>query len=189
MEKIRTFIAVLLPAEVRSRLAEVKKQLIATKADVKWVSEENFHITLKFLGSIDAAKLDAVTDAVREAVESMNRFEIFLEGAGAFPRPSSPRVIWVGVKTGKDQLKEIARRVDTALEKLGFPREDRPFTGHVTLGRARSSQGVAPLRESIDKLRDESIGTVMVDSVAVMRSDLHPTGPIYTALRKVELVA
>ncbi|MDI6829393.1 MAG: RNA 2',3'-cyclic phosphodiesterase [Armatimonadota bacterium] len=188
MEKIRTFIAVLLPSEVRSRLAEVEKRLIAAGADVKWVPEENFHITLKFLGGLEESKLNAVANAVSEALESTSKFEILLEGAGAFPRSSSPRVIWVGVKSGEDRLRDIAGRIETSLEKLGFQREGRPFSGHVTLGRVRTPRGLPRLREAIDELKDEFIGTVMIDSVAVMKSDLHPTGPTYTALRLVELI-
>ncbi|MBP6964421.1 MAG: RNA 2',3'-cyclic phosphodiesterase [Armatimonadetes bacterium] len=183
MEKIRTFIAVKLPGEVRRRLAEIEKRLMESGADVKWVPEENFHITLKFLGGVEQAKMSGVREAVERAASGVRPFDLGFAGVGSFGRPT--RVVWVGIESGRDELRSLAALVDGELAGVGFPREDRPFGAHVTLGRVRSPRGAESLRERIEELKNERAGSAPVDGVSVMRSELRPGGPVYTALADV----
>ncbi len=180
MEKIRTFIAVRLPAEVRRRLMQIEKRLMQSGADVKWAPEENFHITLKFLGDVEQARIPAVEEAVRRAVSGLDAFDLTLAGVGAFGRPL--RVVWVGITSGSGELKSLAGRVEDALAEVGFPKEDRPFSAHVTLGRVRSPRGVERLRECIESLKNEPAGDVHVAGVTVMKSELRREGSTYTPI-------
>lgn len=180
MVKARIFIAVRLPAEIRRRLMQIEKRLMESGADVKWVPEENFHVTLKFLGDVEQDRMAAVTEAVQCAVSGIEPFELSLAGVGAFGRPL--RVVWVGITSGGDELKSLANRVEDALAAIGFPREERPFSAHMTLGRVRSPRGLARLEQCIESLKSESVGALRVDGASVMKSELRREGPTYTAI-------
>ncbi|HUV04612.1 MAG TPA: RNA 2',3'-cyclic phosphodiesterase [Armatimonadota bacterium] len=182
MDKIRTFIAVPIPAEARRRLAEIEEELKTSGADVKWVREENFHVTLKFLAYVEPDCLDRVIRAVESAVKGTAAFDVSLSGVGAFPKASRPSVIWVGIATGAQELKALAERIESATERIGFGREQRPFSAHITAGRARSPKNLDRLREIIERLREEPVGSFRAENVAVMKSELRPTGPIYTGI-------
>ena len=182
MDKLRLFVAIEIPAEVRRQLAEIEKQLLASGADVKWVPETNFHITLKFLGNVDADRVDPVSKAVESAVKDAAPFETSFAGVGAFPNLRRPNVVWVGMTSGGAEMQSLAERVDKALEKLGFAREERPFSAHVTVGRSRTGRNAEKLTELIETLRDAEAGSFRVESVAVMKSELRPAGPVYTQI-------
>lgn len=187
MDKIRTFIAVRLPAAARRRLAEVEEALKESGADVKWVSEENLHITLKFLGYVENERMAAVCDAVKSAVDGLRPFDMSLSGVGAFPKPARPSVVWVGVRSGSEELKALAKQVEVAMERIGFAPEPRKFSAHVTVGRVKSAAGSHKLREAIERLRDEPVDSARVSGVAVMKSELYRTGPVYTVLKEFGL--
>ena len=187
MDKVRTFIAALIPAEVRRRLAEVEEKLRASGADVKWVPEENFHITLKFLGYVEPERLEAVVRAAESAIKGLSPFDVSLSGVGAFPKPSRPSVVWIGITEGGEELKALAERIEAAMERIGFGCEQRPFSPHITAGRVKSPGKLDRLREIIERLREEHVGSFRAESVAVMRSDLRPTGPIYTEIANCKL--
>ncbi|MHB0998800.1 MAG: RNA 2',3'-cyclic phosphodiesterase [Armatimonadota bacterium] len=187
MDKIRAFIAVRLPDHAKIGLAGIEKKLMASGADVKWVAEENFHITLKFLGDVEIARLDAVIEAVRSAADGIESFEAELSGTGAFPRPSRPSVVWVGITSGGEQLKVLADRIESALEPFGFAREARGFSPHITLGRTRSQRNVERLQEAISALKHECVDNFRVNSIAVVKSTLKPSGSVYTVIEEIAL--
>ena len=187
MEKIRTFVAVQLPQEIHRRLAKIARTLGESRADVKWVSEENFHITMKFLGPVEQDRMDDVLKAVESSSSGLSPFDLRLVGLGAFPRIANPSVIWAGVSEGTQELQTLAGRLEDSLERAGFPRESRKFSAHVTLGRTRSTRGAEQLGASIERLRNEEIGHFTVRRIAVMRSDLRPSGPIYTPIADFEM--
>ena len=180
MEKLRLFVAIQIPGEIRRRLAEVEGKLKASGADVKWVPEQNFHVTLKFLGYVEPDRLDEVNAAVKAALEGLPPFGITLSGVGAFPKPSRPSVVWVGITAGGEELKTLAERIERGLEQIGFDREARAFNPHITMGRVRSPMNLGRLSEIMEGLSEVEVGSFEVGSVAVMRSDLRPTGPVYT---------
>lgn len=187
MEKVRTFIAIRLLEKTRHRLGKVGKKLLASGVDVKWVPEGNFHITLKFLGDVESDRIKEIAASVESAIEGIARFDVSMRGVGAFPRISRPSVIWVGIDSGGEELKLLAERVESALEQLGFTREDRPFSPHITIGRVKSPKGLEKLRAAIEDMCGENVDSFTVHSVAVMKSDLRPSGPIYTAVAEFEL--
>ncbi|HUT73823.1 MAG TPA: RNA 2',3'-cyclic phosphodiesterase [Armatimonadota bacterium] len=184
---MRAFIAVNMGDDLRRALAQAQERLRASGADVKWVRPEGIHLTLKFLGEVDDDRVPAIAEAVAAAVTPRARFRLRVEGIGGFPSPTAPRVIWAGVKDGARELGELARRVEDALEPLGFAREQREFSAHVTLGRCRSPRGRPELAARMREQIERQLGEMEVARVELMRSDLRPTGPIYTSQREFAL--
>jgi 2'-5' RNA ligase len=185
MKVVRTFVAVLIADDLRERISEVQGQAKKLAPDVKWVAPENLHFTVKFLGDVREDALPGVFSAVEEAVGALSPFALSISGLGAFPSPRRARVVWVGAEEGREQLVALASAVDRKLVKLGFPKEDREFRSHITIGRVKTSRFLDDLARGIGEIDASSLGAQTVSSVAVMQSDLRPTGPVYTALKSI----
>lgn len=179
--------AVLLPEGVRAALAREIERLRLVARGVAWVAPENLHVTLKFLGEVDEARLPSLREALAGAAAPVPPFDLAVRGLGAFPSVGRPRVIWAGLGEGADAAAELARRVDEALASLGFPREDRPFAGHVTLGRVREPRRHPALTAAIEAGGGRDFGLVRVDAAALMQSRLSPHGARYTRLESAPL--
>ena len=186
-DEIRSFIAVLISDDLKRRIAVVQEDFKKAAPDVKWVEEENFHITMKFLGDTRTDELDAIREAIEAAIGDLPPFAAEISGAGAFPNPRRPRTVWVGITSGVDQLAEIAKRIESALETIGFPKEDRPFKAHITIGRVKDDRGVGKLAGALQEAESVQLGTVNVASVAIMKSELRREGPIYSVLGEISL--
>jgi len=184
---IRSFLAIELPETIQTSLGEIEKDLESASADVRWVSPEKIHLTLKFFGRIEEAKIESIMDAIRELVEETRTFEIRTRGTGAFPGLRNPRVVWVGLDDPDGRLRDFQKQLDACLEKVGFEAESRDFRPHLTLGRVRSNRGKEGLVRKIEKHREEEVGVFRVEKVTLFKSDLRPTGSIYTPLREVRL--
>jgi 2'-5' RNA ligase len=180
---------VLLPAEMRSRLGEVVESLRATARGVAWVAPANLHVTVKFLGAVEESQLDAVRSALATAAAAREPFDLAVEGLGAFPAPARPRVVWAGLGTGAAPLAALAGEVDRALAALGFPREARPFSAHVTLGRVREPRRDPALAAAIARAGAQPFGALRVERLALMQSQLSPSGARYTELAALPLGA
>ena len=139
MQPLRTFVAVEISPEVRSSALRLIERLKVAPAKVTWTKAANLHYTLKFLGDVAAERTNEICRAVQEAVGPFSPFEIVAQGVGAFPAVSHPRTLWLGVSDGAEQMELLFQAVERLLEPLGFPKEHRRFTGHVTLGRVRES--------------------------------------------------
>ena len=185
-EVVRSFVAIRLAAELQREIGRLQERLRSAGAEVKWVASEGFHLTLKFLGNVAPSRVDEVARAVGEAVDGVRPFVISFAGAGAFPDPKRPRVIWVGVDEGREDCAALAERVEAALTRLGFAPEIRPFHAHLTLGRVRSTAGIAPLAEELGR-EQASLGKMIVDRISLMRSQLSRAGASYTVLREINL--
>lgn len=198
---MRSFLAVLLPDEVRQRLAAAAADLRQRCPRVAWVRVENLHLTLRFFGSVDEGTLGRARDALAAVAETTAPFTVTLAGFGGFPAGRAPRVVWVGVATGAEALAALHARLEGALAERRIPPEGRPFHGHVTLGRARDPRGAPELAGSLaagsEQARSErfeevpfgevSFGEVVVEAVHLMRSDLDPGGARYSVLARGEL--
>lgn len=145
------------------------------------------HLTLKFLGDLPRARIEPLADAVSRAVQGELKFEMALRGAGAFPSLRRPRVFWAGVDEGADRLSRLARRIDASTVAAGFPRADKPFCPHLTIGRARDDSAGARAAEIISGNCDARWGLVVVDGIHVVASVLKPLGPVYTSLARISL--
>lgn len=183
---MRTFIAVEVPDSAKDRIAQLVNHLKTTGTDIKWVEPDNIHVTLKFLGNIGTDQPAVIRDGLSAALDSADAFDLKLGRIGAFPDMNRPRVFWVSVEEGRDELVAMQQRIETELHARGFVREERPFSPHLTIGRVRSPRGLAKLT---DLVRDMTFETepFAVKRAAVVKSDLKPDGPLYTVIDHVEL--
>ncbi len=185
---VRTFIAVdVESSEILGKLARVRDYIASSQADLKPVSVENMHITLRFIGEVPLAKVQEICEALQRSVK-FRPFTMRIEGIGAFPNVHRPRVIWAGVTTGALELTKLAREVDEALRKAGIPPSEERFTPHITLHRVKSLRNISSLLKHIDSVINEFFGEVLVDKVKVKRSILTSSGPIYNDLCVVKAV-
>jgi 2'-5' RNA ligase len=184
---MRIFVAVALNAALREAVAGLRSRLNAAASSLRWVPPGNLHLTLKFLGEIAERRVARVTDAVREVAGRARPFSIVLAGMGAFPSPRRPRVVWVGVGQGADELVALARDLDTTLRRMKFPKEARPFRPHLTVARAKQSGPVPDLAGPLGALGGVVVGTQAVDALFVMESMLHPSGAIYRPVEEMRL--
>jgi len=145
------------------------------------------HICLKFLGNITEADVDKIKQKM-DALQGKGAFSFDLSGVGAFPDMNLMRVIWAGVKDseGKEKMIELQKMLDDSLEDIGFNKENREFTAHLTLGRVRKKPN-AVLKGLVERYNEESFGTVNVKEIRLMKSELRSFGPRYWVLHSVEL--
>lgn len=192
METIRTFIAIELNEALHRALAQTQArfQRDASARTIRWVASENIHITLKFLGEVDAARLPALQHAVTDACARVAPFTLTLGGVGAFPNTRQPNVVWVGARGQVGEAARLAEQIDSACAALGFAREARAFTPHLTLGRVKREASPSE-RQRIGALIAEmsvgDLGELRVERVSIMKSVLTPRGSIYTRLAECGL--
>ena len=190
MEQVRTFIAIELSEEVRAGLTRLQEELKRRGEGVKWVRPEGIHLTLKFLGNVPADRIEEIAQAVRDACVGFSPFQISFAGLGCFPNLRRPRVIWVGVEGETETVARLQRAIEGNLAALGFPPEERGFSPHLTLGRVRKEVGSGERRrlgQLIEATAAGQLGGMMVEAINVMRSDLKPTGAVYTQLASIKL--
>lgn len=184
---MRTFIAVELTEDIKKKIEELQSPLKKINADVSWVKPGNVHATLKFLGEVPEDKIEKVFEGAKKALEGIKNFELSLKDLGCFPNLKRPRVIWIGVEKGKEELSRMAKKIEQEMEKIGFPRENREFSPHLTIGRVKSLKNIERLTELI-KNTTFNTQEFEIKEVVVMRSQLNPAGAIYTPLLKVNLL-
>lgn len=193
-EQIRTFIAIELDGAIHRALVNVQMRLKHDPAArlVRWVAPENIHVTLKFMGDVDADQMPALMHAIADACTATPPFALSIAGIGAFPNTRRPNVVWVGASGQIDVAAQLAQKIDNACAALGFPRETRPFSPHLTLGRVKQDvppSARASIGAMIDAAKVGALSELRVENVSVMKSELRPTGSVYTRLHVVELVA
>ncbi len=187
-QTVRTFIAVEIDEAIRRAAAKLVEELRTASADVSWVAPQNMHLTVKFLGDVAAEKIPQVCDTVAQAAAGVERFDLEIRGVGAFPNAARPRTVWIGTGSGEAQLTMLAERLETALGKLGFAPEGRPFHGHLTLGRVRRpSPALAALTPMLKERADLGLGQTAIHEVVVFSSQLERGGPIYEELGRASL--
>lgn len=178
---MRLFIAIEIPESIRTSFASLLKEFRGIAPQLKWVRAENLHITLKFLGETDAAKLGALQDAL-SPVRSPEPVNLEFRGLGFFPNEKRPRVFWAGMEASSN-LQTIVRDVDQAAHRLGFPLEERPFTPHLTLARF-PLPGIQPkLLQAMKEKSAQSFGSLRTGEFHLIESKLKPTGAEYTTLQ------
>src|SRR6266478_3552667 len=193
---MRIFIGIDLDPEVRSRIERFLEGVEGFAPDARWMRPESLHITLKFIGEQTPEQVEAITERLRRVETS--GFEIHLAGYGFFPTAKAPRVFWIGIHAGP-QLSELAEYIDVAAAELGIPREDRPFSPHLTLARAgagRSSgspkrrKGDGPnakfamLEKRLAVMGDLDFGKMTAREFILYQSQLSPKGSKYTKLQR-----
>lgn len=183
---MRTFIAIELGKEIKDKLSQIQEELKSAQGDISWVRPENIHLTLKFLGELEEAKIPEILHCLKELASKITPFIIRISGTGAFPGLKSPRVVWVGVKEDTGELARLAKTIENDLAKLGFPKENREFSSHLTLGRLRSGRNKDRLIQKLEKIKVLEL-TQRISSITLFKSLLQPTGAIYQGLSEISL--
>lgn len=183
--KRRLFVAVGLPDSIRKTIEELQSELKRFARDAKWVNPTGIHLTLKFLGYVDPAQIDGIQNALVKVAQEYPPPEIEVHGCGAFPNSRRPNVLWAGVESA--QLIDIQGRVEEALAALGFEKEKRGFTPHLTLARFKEARGLTPLMLAVEKKKDVSFGSFTTSQFRLYESILHREGAEYIVLKEFPL--
>lgn len=179
MEVVRCFMAVDVDEpKLIERMERLQEDLRRLGPGLKLVGRDAMHVTLRFLGEIPQKLVDEVAKAL-DKLENPS-FNINLKGLGAFPSLKRPRVIWIGVAEGSEQLIELHRKVEYLLKPLGFKPEGEPFSPHITIARVKRPIVSGSLTKFLSLMVDVDVGVQHVDSVKLKRSVLTPRGPIYS---------
>ena len=191
MGLLRAFIAVEIPHEIQQAIFDKATAVLkkTTASLIRWVAAENLHLTLKFLGDVSPSNVDMLSQILRAEADSSHCFDIRVGGIGSFPSLRRPRVLYIGIQAPAG-LEALQRGVESASRKLGYETEERPFSPHLTIGRVRqdvSASDGQKIRLALENIHIDSLGTARVDSVHLFKSDLQPTGSVYTKLFSVPL--
>jgi len=192
MEKIRTFIAIELDESIKDSLTKLQERLKgeAPRGSVRWVRSEGIHLTLKFLGDVPADQIGEITRALQKSCQGFAPFSLSCGELGCFPNLKRPRVVWVGIQEETGTLAQLQKAIEENVAPLGYPPEKRKFSPHLTIGRVQKRVGSGDLRRLGEVVGASEIGTLgqmEVRSVNLMRSDLRPSGAVYTRLAEAEL--
>ncbi len=183
---LRCFIAIDISEPIRRDFGEIIDRLKKYDADVKWVTVDNIHLTLKFLGNTPENLLPKIREYLFNVVLSYNPFYIRIYTTGVFPNRKYPRVIWIGVGDS-EILKRLQIDIENAMVSLGFKKELKAFNPHLTLGRVRSQKGVMNLIQAIDTFKERDFGTIHVKQIKLMKSELKPQRAEYSCLYEIPL--
>ena len=185
MSLLRAFIAVEIPAELRQRVGQTTASLREEiGALVRWVPPENMHLTLKFLGDVAPSNVEMLSQMLRAEAGLLPCFDIHVGGLGSFPSLKRPRVLYVGIRAPAS-LEALQRGVESGARRLGYETEERGFSPHLTIGRLRQNAtgtDQQTIRRALERTTIDSLGTARVDSVHLYKSDLKPSGSVYTRL-------
>ena len=183
-DQVRSFVSIDLDdQQILSRVGSILSSLQAIGGDLKPVERENIHLTLKFLGNVSSSRLSEVKTSLHQL--AFPAFTTEIKGAGAFPNLNHMTVIWVGVNEGWSQVEQIYEQVEKLLSPLGFRKENRPFSPHITIARIRSGRKRDEIANFLQHLSDESFGSFTVDKVRLKQSILSSSGPKYSTLLEI----
>jgi RNA 2',3'-cyclic 3'-phosphodiesterase len=183
---MRLFIALPLSREIEESLGKLIFVLKQKGGPVKWVAPKNIHLTVKFLGEVDEIKVNDIKAAVEKTAAKYRMVESTVEKIGAFPDFVRPRVIWAGMTGGIETIDGMVKDIEDAMAALGFPREDKRFKPHITLGRVKENYGLGDLISYIKSYHLVPM-PLNLESLVLFQSTLTPRGPIYDRLLEVPL--
>ncbi len=194
MDAIRAFVAIELPVPILDQLGQIEARLKPHMPldCIRWVKPDSIHLTLKFLGQVPSDQIALILSSLRAAVVPQHTFTLEVAEAGCFPNLHRPRVVWVGVKEegNGNRLAHLQRSVENAISPLGYPTEQRGFSPHLTLGRLARDVRPGDLKKVGDVVAGSNVGSLgrwEVSNVALIKSDLQPSGAVYTVLAHAPL--
>lgn len=184
---MRLFIAADLTVQQKKEVSAFQRRLSTYLEGVKWVREEGLHLTLKFLGEVDPGRIADLEAAMAAVAEEISPFQMRCGGVGVFPPSGRARVIWAGLQEGAAELAKTAATLEKKLLCRGFPRSDRPFKPHLTLGRVRDPLPEQAIRRFILQESSFLSSPALIDAITLYQSNLTPQGAFYKALRRYYL--
>jgi 2'-5' RNA ligase len=183
---LRSFIAIELQESARSVLADIQQKFTKCRPDIRWVKPGNIHLTVKFLGNVEEKTAGEIIKTSGKICSRHHPFELAMQGLGVFPNARNPKVLWVGIEGG-GALEGLKNEIEEGMALLGFEKENRKFTPHLTIGRFRSALNRGCIRGVIEEQGKGKLEIIPVHHLVLMRSDLHPEGARYTEISKFPL--
>ncbi len=186
MNVLRAFIAIELPSQLQDALEKQTARLRQSLGDdlVRWISMQNMHLTLKFMGNIAASHLEFIKQLITQTADSHSQFDLQISGIGSFPNSKRARILWAGIHAPAG-LASLQKSLEAGTARLGYENEERPFSPHLTLGRVRQNidpAGLQKIRTILDTIQLGHIGSARVDSIHLYKSELQTSGSVYTKL-------
>lgn len=182
-EKLRCFLAFDIENEnVLKRLVNLQQLTVKTGASLKIVKPENIHITMRFLGTVTYDFIKKISNKIQEI--EFNAFQVEIKGIGVFPNIRRPRVVWVGIKRGSENLIKIFNQIELHLQKLGLRPEFKNFSPHLTIARVKSPKNKDRLIDFVKKNSGYNLGDIKITSLKLKKSDLTRNGPVYTTIKQ-----
>ncbi len=181
---IRTFLAIDIPKEVKDSMERIQYRLRNSLKEgmIRWTKPGSVHLTIKFFGSISERDIEHIHGLLQESAKGFKPFELVAEKIGVFPNARQPRVLWLGITSSDNALMTLQKQIDDDLHGIGFPREERTFRPHLTLGRTKAHRGIEGLSSVLEEFKDFKAGRFPAQGLTLYRSDLRPEGPLYTRL-------
>lgn len=183
----RLFFAIELNQEIQAGVRRIQQDLRQQTTGVRWVRPDGIHFTLRFLGEVAPERIEDIWDRAASDIQTIPPFTVGVRGCGGFPTAKKPRVIWIGVQDPSGSLKAMQARIETGVVELGFPREERGYNPHLTLGRLHPDKGQVRVAQAIEANRAADLGQMEVCEVCLFRSLLKPTGAEYIKLKVISL--
>jgi RNA 2',3'-cyclic 3'-phosphodiesterase len=177
---MRLFVAIIPPADVHERIVRVMEELKPFSRASRWVRPEGLHLTLKFLGDVKEPQLACIAAELKE-IRALRPIELRFRGLESFPKHDRPRVIWTGIDVNKE-LTDLSESMESRLEPLGFPREERDFSPHITLARINSRERLENLARAMAGFASYDFGTMQACEFQLFQSALKPSGAEYASL-------
>jgi 2'-5' RNA ligase len=184
---MRLFIAIEVPEALKKELAVVQGRLRDAGVDASWTRAEGTHLTLKFLGEVSEQQVPDIMSNLRKAAEGTGLLGFSVSGVGTFPNPIKARVVWIGLGGDIDRLTRFQVAVENAMVLLGMAREERKFAPHLTLGRIKYIRSRDTWLKTLEEVKDITLPGFEVTSVSLMKSELKPSGAVYTEMGRVDL--
>jgi len=180
---IRTFIAIDINPAIRKALQQLQDDLKQCDCRIKWIQPDNIHLTLKFLGDVKLKKIDDVNQALEDLAQNIKPFETELTETGAFPSIDRPQILWAGLKDDQQQIADLAASLENKLGMIGFKKEQKKFSPHITIGRIRTPRNLKALSQELSGYSLPTGISQSIQEVILVKSTLTSTGPIYEKLK------
>ncbi|MFH1905463.1 MAG: RNA 2',3'-cyclic phosphodiesterase [bacterium] len=183
MKTIRSFIAVNISAKIRNKLEKIQDDLKESSAVLQLVRPENIHITLRFLGNVPVESIKDIQNAIEESISGFKIFSVSFETIGVFPNPEYPRIIWVGIEKGREELSLLNTKIENSLSMFSLHQENRKFQPHLTIARVRSGKNRNELVNTLEELKNIKLGEMFAKKICLMESMLKPQDAQYNTLK------
>ena len=187
---MRCFVAIDIDDRLRGQIDKLQREFkkrLKNQVGIKWVRPELIHLTLKFLGDVEETRAEEIDQTLESVCMGHKSFELEFSTVGSFGRP--PKVLWLGIEKAISELEKLIQDIEQAFEELGFEKEQRPFSPHLTIARVKERRPDRQLLEIIDGFGKIDANAIKVDSVCFYKSQLTSDGPVYTLLKRIELIS
>jgi len=187
-KNIRAFLAIETPQDILQALSRLQEKLKREiNGRISWTKPQCQHLTMKYFGDISAEDVKYICSAVENRLASVSSLNLKVKKFGVFPDARRPRVLWCGVAGDGEKLSQLQKQLEADFEGIGFPKEDRPYLAHLTLGRIKESHGLTGISEALTKHNAFAAGFFECEQLILLQSKLLPQGAVYTKLAEFTL--